>query len=271
MIRINLVRGLSPRRMAYMYVTISLASHYKSRIAMCAAGLAILFGGVAPSCCQEIKVVSPKGLANAEGDSSTNPDLPPFRYQQVFPASDFESLPEGRRLIVRFAKRPDADAVAPFTETWADVQIRMSITSAGPDDLSASFDDNIQSEQTLVYDGSLVLSTSNTGPAGGPKDFDLIWELQNPFLYDRDQGNLLVEWIATSGIATSGAALNDIFVSPITSVTNIGNPDAQSGILVGGFPMQFTFVPEPSTLVLAALGLVSLLAWRRKKHQRSRI
>ena len=64
-------------------------------------------------------------------------------------------------------------------------------------------------------------------------------------------------WVGQSGVAS--VVLGDGGLTPTP------NPFGTGAGQVGGFMMGLTLVPEPTTLVLAALGGASLLLFRRKK------
>jgi hypothetical protein len=139
--------------------------------------------------------VVPHGNTTVEGNSnnvfpfSTGGCCPSsFRYQQVFAASEF-----GRpRLLTRIAFRADGPfgTQAQITNT---LEISLSTTAAAPDGLSATFANNVGSDATVVYSGSLTISSTAPGPAGGPRLFDIVIVFQHPFLYDPSRGNLLLE------------------------------------------------------------------------------
>jgi hypothetical protein len=251
-----------------MLIAVLRLGHYFERDAMCASseigvspmnrfqwwgalwvvGLALLLGGMAPTVGGEIKVVSPNAMEFEEGDTSINQyaGYPPMRYQQVCPASDFQSLPESHRWITGYtSRRPDVTVEDDFSETWGHAQIILSITNAGPGDISNNFEDNIQSEPTVVYDGPITLETPNAGPADGPRNFGPAIQLQTPFEYDPSQGNLLLDVISDTGITeTSGIATIDAFSSPVLAVYAF-SADATWGSPCGGIPLQFTFAPGP--------------------------
>jgi hypothetical protein len=51
----------------------------------------------------------------------------------------------------------------------------LSTTSANPNALSTTFANNIGADDTVVFGaGALALSSAFTGPAGGPKNFDIV-------------------------------------------------------------------------------------------------
>ena len=105
-----------------------------------------------------------------------------------------------------------------------------------------------------------------------PHEFDYVFEFDQPYSYDPQQGNLLVEMIATvdfpsnnNWIWTDGAEAGWVVFG--------GSADATEGFLSAPaiIVTQFAIVPEPSAIYSAALGLVGLLAWRRKQGQLSHV
>ncbi len=155
-----------------------------------------LAGGVAHAAV----IVVPNTLETTEGNVFTafpfslSGNFPP-RYQQVFAASEFTSL-SGPKFITQIAFRPDGDTRfgSAFPETTIpNIQINLSTTSKAPDGLDTIFDNNVGSDDTEVFNGSLPLSSSYTGPPGEPKDFDIVIPLTTPFRYDPSLGNLLLD------------------------------------------------------------------------------
>jgi hypothetical protein len=68
--------------------------------------------------------------------------------------------------------RPDASFSFPDESEWFDLEICFALTNARPGDLSSVFENNILSDRTRVYEGTLTVSTEGTGPLIGPMDFD---------------------------------------------------------------------------------------------------
>jgi hypothetical protein len=193
----------------------------------------------------------------------------PFRFQQIFAASQFASLPPGQRTIAAFAMRPDASVTTPVSFTFTDTVIKMSTTNKNPSELSMTFADNVGADEVVVFQGDLLLSTANTGPPAGPKDFDFVFQLQTPFTYDPTKGNLIFD-VVTSGTTLSISQSTDFVPEPggheqIAAFT----PGAEVATgRWGGNVIQFTFVPEPSSLILICVGAVSFLGCRGRKRQR---
>ncbi len=219
-------------------------------------------------CADVVHVVSPSAYTDAESSGSVTAPNSNGRYQQIYPASDFQSLPDGIRTITEFAYRPDGNLTTPLQGSYGTLTVKLSTTSVEPGSLSLTFADNIGADETTVFIGTDVdSSTQNLGRTGGPKVFDMIIPFQSPFVYDPSQGNLLMEvfftyqgdfstdWVTTAG--TSGEFIGG----------DIGDTTAFfSG--AGGFVTQFTVVPEPSTLTLFSMfGMVgAFVAWRKRKR-----
>ena len=145
-------------------------------------------------------VVVPRVLQAVEGTSnSCFPfDLGDYflnsqRYQQVYAASEFGDA-GGPIRITALAFRPDTNMWASaFAGSLPRVQINFSTTAVNPGKLSLFFAENVGPDETVVFTGPLALSSSFTGPAEGPKDFDIRIPLTTPFLYDPKSGNLLMD------------------------------------------------------------------------------
>jgi hypothetical protein len=147
-------------------------------------------------------VTVPSNVGGGEGNSDNLYPLngAPMKYQQVISASEFRN---GPTRITGIALRPDAVGGAAFSETIGSVRISLSTTSRTTATLSQTFADNVGSDQVVVYDGELPLSSAFSGPAGGPMDFDIVISLQTPFSYDPTAGNLLLDVRNLSGGVTT--------------------------------------------------------------------
>ncbi len=255
----------------------------KTRIARTVASLAVLlmcalsFALDAPAA-HATFIFSPGAQTSVEGNGNNafpfnigGFGISSMRYQQVYAASDFSSLLVPQ-LITQIAFRPDASFGAAFTSTLSDIQINLSTTTAAPDGLSSTFSNNVGLNDTIVYNrGPLALSSANTGPAGGPKDFDILINLNTPFLYNPSAGNLLLDVRNFGGGRTTtfdaenttGDSVSRVRSSDVNSTT----ADANNSIgLVTRFTTQEVVpAPEPGTMSLMLIGLASLGATTRKR------
>jgi hypothetical protein len=184
---------------------------------------------------------------------------PTTRYQQVYSASQFSATGPG--LITQIAFRPDAANGAPFTGTLSNAQIDLSTTTAGPDALSTTFASNVGPDDKIVYSGPLTLSSAFTGPPGGPKDFDILISLQNPFPYVPSAGNLLLDMRLFSLLVPNQFLdAQNTTGDPTSRVFSNGGVSALTGAAdTLGLVTRFTLtsVPEPTSVVLLALGLAA--------------
>ena len=171
-----------------------------------------------------------------------------MRYQQVYAASAFGTL-FVPHLITQISFRPDAGAGGVFSSTIDNVQINLSTTSREPDNLSPNFMSsefllNVGPDETEVFSGSLALSSSFAGPSGGPKDFDIVIQLQQPFLYNPAHGNLLLDVRNFTG-GTTTRFDRDLSASMrlVSSFTPDGVADSTGAFASGGLVTEFTMFP----------------------------
>jgi hypothetical protein len=188
-------------------------------------------------------VTTPGAVKTTEGNSD---NLYPFngepiRYQQIVGATEFGG---GAGWISQILLRPDAASGAAFSETLTNVQINLSTTKIPPNGMSKTFAKNIGNDETIVYQGTLPLSSSFTGPAGGPMAFDIVIPLQTPFFYDSTQGNLLIDVRNFSGGRTTQMDAQDapdttarIWSLDVNATTAVANDPFPSAGLV----LQFVF------------------------------
>lgn len=218
-------------------------------VALLALGLALL-GLAAPSF--GATVVVPNSLAAVEGVG--NNGFPfnlglfgriSMRYQQIFDASEFGAL-SAPELVTQIAFRPDAFSGRPFLSTLTNVQINLSTTTAEPDGLSTTFADNVGGDDTVVFSGSLSLTSADTGPVSGPKAFDIVINLQTPFFYDPGLGNLLLDVRNIGGGSTTQFDSHTVVADPASrlfSVTSNGVDDPTGSADTLGLIVQFTTIP----------------------------
>ena len=224
-------------------------------------------------------IAVPIAVQNIEGNLSNaapfnTGTLPSQRYQQVYAASDFGSLDV--LLITALAFRPEYKNETPFLVTLPDIQINLSTTARQPDHLSPAFLSNLGADDTVVFArGSLSLSSAVIGPDQGPKDFDVLINLQNPFIYNPAKGNLLLDvrnfqggnlGFSLDAEATDGDGVSRVFTNgsiPGGVDSPVGATDAISTL---GLVTRFTVTPaaavvpdEPSTFVLLVMGMLTLL------------
>lgn len=192
-----------------------------------------------------------------------------MRYQQVYASSQFS----GPVTIDEIDFRNGIFVDEAFTSTISNIQISLSTTSTSVDGLSSTFASNTGADNTLVYSGSLTLSSTNAAGPGNTHVFDIAIHLQTPFTYNPANGNLLLDVDNLSG---ANAAINlDFFDAvntagdPVSRVWGTeGQPNATTGTVdTIGLITRFdtvAAVPEPGTILFAGLGMAGLLAWRKR-------
>lgn len=152
--------------------------------------LAIYEAGTGGKCVPPPLLVVPNYLKTNETTSASGTLNHAIRIQEVYLNTEFPNQPI-RIKELRF--RPSAQWGNAFSVVVSNLQVKLSTTSKAPYGLSSTFAENIGSNETTVFSGSLPISSQFTGPANGPKDFDIIIPLQTPFVYNPAQGNLLLD------------------------------------------------------------------------------
>ena len=109
------------------------------------------------------------------------------RYQQVYHTSEFDDINQGGGWITELAFRFEGR----IFYTWSpSVQINLSTTARMPDGLSTTFAENVGADDQVIYGpGSLWIE----GVVESPRGFPDVIQLDEPFLYDPAQGNLLMD------------------------------------------------------------------------------
>jgi hypothetical protein len=221
---------------------------------------------------QATSIVAPNANQNVDGEYT---NVAPFsaglfgtgpteRYQQVYAASQFAAAGSTFDIGV-IAFRLDANDAAGFeSDTYPSIQIDLSTTALGPNQLSSTFANNVGADDRAVYNGSLTLSGSG---GQNPNPFNLIVNLQSPFLYTPSQGNLLLDIRINQGgtgfLAALDANFNSDFTSRVRSFNDVNSLTGTADTV--GLVTQFSTplgTPEPSALTLCACG-IALLGLRR--------
>jgi hypothetical protein len=156
----------------------------------------------------------------------------------------------------------------------------LSSTSAAPDGLSATFASNVGANDTIVFDGSLSLSSSFTGPADGPKAFDIVINLTTPFLYTPRSGNLLLDIrdFSAGGVIVSpldaqntiGDSISRVFTNDAGNVGDVAGIFSSNALVTQFTIDSSTSVPEPRSFGLfVVMGVSTLVARRLRKSNQS--
>jgi hypothetical protein len=178
------------------------------------------------------------------------------QYQLIYAANEFPSA----LWITRIAFAQDISNAG--TDTY-NFSLGLGTTWRTPDSPGNTLETNF----TILFSGSL-------SPVFTPAtdDFDFAINLSSPFYYDPAQANLLLNITMVSATATNSMFALDAASSSMGQLWKwgIAAVDAWPN---SGLVTEFTVVPEPSTLALAGLGGLCLLArvarWRRLESGRS--
>jgi hypothetical protein len=130
-------------------------------------------------------------------------------------------------------------------------------------------------DQVVFAPGPLSLSSADTGPVSGPKDFDIVINLTTPFLYNPVAGNLLLDVRNFGGgrttqfdaELTTGDSISRVYTNDGNGVSDSsGNPDTSGLVTEFQFAPGTSVVPEPNSLALLATGGLPLLGFLRRRR-----
>ena len=153
-------------------------------------------------------------------------------------------------------------------------EMKFSTTQIDPGDvLDRTFNNNIGSGEQTVFNGPVTLTTENLGPVEGPKAFDYGLDLTHPFAYDPAAGNLLMDLTVING---QGPLLLDFTFSDTNTTSfhwsgtlgadsQVAALEADFGGQTGGHIIQFTVVPEPTSVALMS-GCCVIFAFMRRRR-----
>ncbi len=220
------------------------------------AALLALLAGSAPASANFLVIGSnpTTELAVPFGLASDGPSDPSNRYQQVLSAGLFRQGPIAITALTLYAQGQGAGgAYNPVTYNFGLSTTALAVGGLDPANLAGNVGPN----------AALFASISPTGAA------PTTWTINgSTFVYDPSRGNLLLD-IGILGQGLDAGFLGASFDGQAdygglsSSADNFGGNIASSGLSIG-----ITFnviVPEPSSLVLGALGgAFALLAIRRK-------
>ena len=230
-------------------------------------GFAFILAAILGSCvATELRaavVVVPNALATNDGNGSGTSNSGPasVRWLTIHDASQL-GAPSGPSFLTQFAYRPDTILGQSGPRSF-NVQIYASTTSRSVAGLSTTFAENLGTNNTLVFGGTVILTTGNLPGPGNTRQFDYVFPFTTPFLYDPAAGNLVLDL----KIEASGSALTFDTVSgdpAIGRVFAFGSSTATTGDIRASLVTQFTFepIPEPATVALLGLGAAGFLCRR---------
>lgn len=182
-----------------------------------------------------------------------NPGTSSSRLEQVYLADIFALHPGEGYLLREIRFRVDEQTAIPFTATFPDSQVNLSVTSRGPDGLSRTYADNIGLNETVVFGrGSLTVSSLGGG-------FDVRIPFARPFLYDPTVGNLLVD--ISNFHPAAAPPMDAVYMVGDSASIVVGEADALTGAAISSalateFEGDIVPIPEPVVWTLAGLTMV---------------
>lgn len=238
----------------------------------------IAFCGIAPAAddpeTRAFSVVFPEGFDHLDANSSTRiPAIYPLneiafslgaiRYQQVYDASVFHSLPPGGAWILNVLFREDCSNTRGGNSARTNIEIFLSTTVRSPDGLSAVFSENAGFDAmkfvgptNRAFEGSL--NSCQFRPSAG---WDTLF-VGTPFFYNPAKGNLLLELRSPGALEAQPRghvildAVDGVDGSSRVYGTSLTEPEAEFADTLG-LATQFTFMVNPK--LVASFGTNELV------------
>jgi hypothetical protein len=169
-----------------------------------------------------------------------------FRVQEVYGSSQFGGV-TGAIAITELRFRPDYYYGKAFSTVISNLQISLSTTLRSPGALSPVYSNNIGADARTVFSGALSVSSTFSGPAEGPKAFDIVVPLQTPFVYDPAQGNLLLD---VKNISGSTASLLSGLANSLNEVSRVAGGLASASGTADNYGDVLLVVYTPTNVVV---------------------
>ncbi|MFI5224697.1 MAG: hypothetical protein ACHQX3_10760, partial [Nitrospirales bacterium] len=214
--------------------------------------LAVALGSCVTTELRAQVIVVPNSLATNDGNGSDTSTAGPasVRWLTIHDASQFGVL-SGPSFLTQFAYRPDT-IPGPSGPRTVTLRIFASTTSRSVAGLSTTFAQNLGTNNTLVFDRTVTVTTGNLPGPGNTRQFDYVFPFTTPFLYDPAAGNLVLDLqIEANGSAVS---FDTVFSGDpaIGRVFFFGSSTATTGIIQNPHVNQFTFEPPPLATIRAS-------------------
>lgn len=204
----------------------------------------------------QLAVVIPNGTATAAGNSSnafpwgSSANLwPGLRLMCVYDAANFTLQGvNGPILINRLRWRPN-DGMAPFTGgTFTQADVRLSTAPMDYTSLTTNFTTNHGPDLTTVYSGSVVHQAGSGGAIGSVPAWTVDIQLTTPFLYDPNQGDLVIDCDYPGGANFVGGSLPQMDVQTTGSLSgriwaSSLYPNANGSALNHGVVVEVGYAP----------------------------
>jgi len=240
----------------------------KLSLILAALVLSAFLAFISPAYSQTIVVV-PNDLENMSNASNSNS---PFgcagggfatseRYQQVYLGSQFPESGLIDKISFRLPPSTGPSLPSPgFGPTdLSGVLIELSTTQAEPGALSNTFANNVGPDFQTVFSGVLTLSAPQCDESQPtPCPFDIMIVLQNPFFYNPENGNLLLDVSIPVCVITQGFDLTADFPSIVSRAfsTDVDSEEADFNDTFG-LVTQFRIIEPPPPSIQAQVPTLS--------------
>jgi hypothetical protein len=202
----------------------------------------------------------PKQVESTFGDSGVDPYILHTSVQFVYGAAEFANQGAAQIMITGISFRADDSSTSSLNVTIPDFTIRVGVYSGSLSDIRANTGYVYLEGGTTVFSQKTLHITSPLGLTFGVR-----FDFETPFLYDRSNGNLVVE-LRSGGFATgSGLWGFDAATSSDGRFIYIEDTFGHTGALNRLPATQFTYfaVPEPSAGCLFGVLGAFLVVLRR--------
>jgi len=204
----------------------------------------------------QLAVVIPNGTATAAGNSSNAfpwgtaaTSWPGLRLMCIYDAANFTLQGiSGPILVNRLRWRPN-DGMAAFTGgTFTQADVRLSTAPMDYTSLTTNFTTNHGPDLTTVYSGSVVHQAGSGGAIGSVPAWTVDIQLTTPFLYDPNQGDLVIDCDYPGGANFVGGSLPSMDVQTTGSLSgrvwaSSLYPNANGSALNHGVVVEVGYAP----------------------------
>jgi len=217
---------------------------------------------------QAATLTFPNGSGAVEGSTSISGifNTAPVTFQFVWAASELGALSIGDQITgIRFRQDGGGVAEPSAGSTFTDYSIAVSASANAIGSLSTTFASNVSGTSVVVRTGGLTIPAGAYPGGSSPNSFGPLIGFTTPYGYTG--GDLLFTITHTGG--TGFFSVDVTFNSALGDIVTASGNTASSGIVVAGIAVigQLEFdsaVPEPSAIVLLAIGLPAILVLRRR-------
>ncbi len=228
------------------------------RVVLC---ISLLLAGMSESLAQGSTLVVPSGLENTFGNTAADPI---FRAssQQIYGTHLFSGVPSGPIQITALAFRVDELGSSPSLDVIIpNITLRMGVFRGDIGSVP-------RNEFVADYGTTTVFSAQDFHLFGNPgTTFDLKFAFSNPFMYDRNDGQLA---LTMDEQGTRGLNLRNFDAQSSSDAVYLyaaGFLGVESREIALATTFSYVSVPEPKLSVVLLMGLTLLVAFAKQKEE----